>query len=194
MYNPFSRQTLWFSALIFFLAITSNADEGNATTPKEIAVGMRAPTFTLKDQSDREFSLETMISNGPVAVVFIRSIDWCTYCQLQTVQLSENLAEIQAGGGQVVVICYDAPNKVKKFTQRRKIKIPVLSDSDSKTIDAYAMRALKDGGGQSGSSQHGTFIIDKSSIVRAKPYLTSFEGRSAVDALVNGLKEASKQN
>ena len=28
--------------------------------PKEIAVGMHAPAFTLKDQNDREFSLDEM--------------------------------------------------------------------------------------------------------------------------------------
>jgi len=135
-----------------------------------------------------------MIQKGPVAVVFIRSIDWCTYCQLQTVQLSENLPEIQATGGQVVVVCYDAPHKVKRFAQRRKINVPVLSDVGSKTIDAYAMRALTGAGDQTGSAQHGTFVIDKSGIVRSKPFLTSFEGRAAVDALVNALKEAGKQN
>src|SRR6185369_12333054 len=110
--------------------------------PREIRIGDRAPLFTLKEQNDREFSLETMVKNGPVAVVFIRSIQWCSYCQLQTVQLSQNLAKVQAAGGQVVIVCYDPPEKVKRFTQRRKINVPVLSDSDGKTIDAYAMRAL----------------------------------------------------
>jgi peroxiredoxin len=193
MNNSFNRQILRCAALMVLLAFTSRAIDDNTASPKEIAVGMRAPTFTLKDQNDRELSLETMISKGPVAVVFIRSIDWCTYCQLQTVQLSQNLAEIEAGGGQVVVICYDVPSKVKRFTQRRKITIPVLSDADSKTIDAYAMRALKGDGDKAGAAQHGAFVMDKSGIVRAKPLLTSFEGRSAVDALVKALTEAGRQ-
>jgi peroxiredoxin len=193
MNNSFRRQISWFAGFLVFLTITSSAVDENTALPKEIVVGMRAPEFTLKDQNDREFSLKTMLGKGPVAVVFIRSIDWCTYCQLQTVQLSENLAEIQAGGGQVVMVCYDAPSKVKKFTLRRKVNIPVLSDADSKTIDAYAMRALKGDGDKAGASQHGAFVIDKSGIVRAKPLLTSFEGPSAVVALVNTLKEASKQ-
>jgi len=194
MDNFFTRQILRCASLMVLLAVGSRASDVVSGSPEEIAVGMRAPAFTLKDQNDQEFSLETMIGKGPVALVFIRSIDWCTYCQLQTVQLSENLQEIQAGGGQVVVVCYDAPDKVKRFAQRRKIKIPVFSDADSKTIDAYAMRALNGDGDKAGAAQHGAFVIDKSGIVRAKPLLTSFEGRSAVDALVNGLKEASKQN
>src|SRR5258705_910876 len=36
---------------------------------REIRVGDRAPLFTLKDQNDREVSLDTMIKKGPVAVV-----------------------------------------------------------------------------------------------------------------------------
>jgi peroxiredoxin len=180
------------AALMAFLAMSLKAVEAALAQAKEIVVGERAPSFTLKDQNDREFSLEAMIRKGPVAVVFIRSIAWCTYCQLQTVQLSEHLPEIQAAGGQVAVVCYDIPEKVKRFAKRRKIDVPVLSDVGSKTIDAYAMRALNGAGDQTGSAQHGTFVIDKSGIVRSKPYLTSFEGQAAVDALVNALKEAGK--
>src|SRR6185436_10484331 len=105
-----------------------------------IDTGERAPLFTLKDQNDREVSLAAMTKKGPVAVVFIRSIGWCSYCQLQTVQLSENLEKLQTAGGQVVIVCYDDPEKVKRFAERRKINVPILSDSDSKTIDAYGMR------------------------------------------------------
>jgi peroxiredoxin len=181
------------ASLIMFLAASATGFDGALAQAGEIAVGERAPSFTLKDQNDREFSLAAMIKKGPVAVVFIRSVDWCTYCQLQTVQLSENLAQIQAGGGQVVVVCYDAPYKVKRFAQRRKLNIPILSDADSKTIDAYAMRALNVAGDQAGSAQHGTFVIDQAGIVRSKPYLTSFEGGAAVEALVSALKEAGKQ-
>src|SRR5262249_32138337 len=84
-----------------------------APQAREIRVGDRAPLFTLKDQNDCEVSLETMLKKGPVAVVFVRSVEWCSYCQLQTIQLSRNLEKIKEAGGQVVVICYDAPEKVK---------------------------------------------------------------------------------
>jgi peroxiredoxin len=89
------------------------------------------------------------------------------------------------------MVCYDAPEKVKRFAERGKIKIPVLSDSESKTIEAYGMRALSGAGEQLGSSKHGTFVIDQSGIVRSKPYLTSFEGDGAVDALASALKDAN---
>jgi peroxiredoxin len=178
------------AALIVLLAVSSKAADGALAQTKGIAVGERAPLFTLKDQNDREFSLGAMTDSGPVAVIFIRSIEWCSYCQLQTVQLSDNFSKIQAAGGQVVVVCYDAPAKVKRFAKRRKVGVPVLSDVDSKTIDAYAMRAVTGSGNQLGSAQHGTFVIDKSGTVRSKPYLTSFEGDAAMDVLIGALKEA----
>jgi len=185
-------QILRSAVLTVLLAASAKAAEVAPAQAKEIVVGERAPLFTLKDQNDRKVSLAALVQKGPVAVVFIRSLAWCTYCQLQTVQLSENLAEIEAGGGQVVMICYDSPETIKRFTQRRNIQVPVLSDTGSKTIDAYAMRALTGTGDQTGSARHGTFVIDKSGVVRSKPYLTSFEGRSAIDTLMSALKEAGK--
>ena len=180
-------------AMLLMWSIGGIAAETLPTPPEPVAVGARAPSFALKDQNGQTYELEDMLKNGPVAVVFIRSIAWCSYCQLQTVQISENLAKIKATGGQVVVVCYDSLDKVKRFAQRRKLKVPVLSDPDSKTIDAYAMRALTGSGHQIGSAQHGTFVIDKSGIVRSKPYLTSFEGDAAIEALINALKEASTE-
>ena len=177
-----------------FLTTSAKAVDSSPVQSKEIAVGDRAPLFTLKDQNDRVVSLKEMLQKGPVAVVFIRSVTWCTYCQLQTIQLSDNLEEIEAGGGRVVAISYDPPETIERFTQRRKIKVPILSDTGSKIIDAYAMRALTGTGDQVGSARHGTFVIDQSGVVRSKPYLTSFEGRAAVDALVSALKEAGKPN
>ena len=168
---------------------------GGTETPAlthEVVVGARAPLFTLKDQNDREVSLAQMIQKGPVAVVFIRSVDWCSYCQLQTAQLSDHLADIRATGGQVVMVCYDPPEKVKRFAARRKLAVPILADTDSRTIDAYAMRAANGVGDQVGAAQHGTFVIDKAGIVRSKPYLTSFDGDSAVEMLITALKEAGK--
>ncbi len=41
-----------------------------------VAVGQKAPSFTLKDQDDHEVSLAALLKKGPVALVFFRSADW----------------------------------------------------------------------------------------------------------------------
>lgn len=187
----FSRDCGLLNLLLSALLAAAQVAPGQSSPqPREIVVGQRAPSFSLKDQNGQEVSLDALLKKGPVAVVFIRSVEWCVYCQLQTLQLQENLKEIEAGGGRVVVITYDAPEKVKRFAESKKITLPILSDTGSKIIEAYAMRSLANVGSQAGSSVHGSFVIDHERVVRSKPYLTSFEGRSAVDALVNALKEA----
>ena len=190
MLNPLFRLGRLVAAI--FCAAALNAPGQTAPHAHDIAVGQRAPSFTLKDQNDREVSLDALLKKGPVAVVFIRSVEWCVYCQLQTIQLQRDLKEIEANGGQIVVISYDAPEKVKRFAANRKITYPILSDPESKTIGAYAMRSVRGTGNQAGSAVHGTFIIDQKGIVRSKPYLTSYEERSAIDTLVNSLNEAKK--
>lgn len=48
------------------------ADEAKAG----LAVGTKAPDFTLKDQNGQEHSLADLLKAGPVALVFIRSAGW----------------------------------------------------------------------------------------------------------------------
>jgi cytochrome oxidase Cu insertion factor (SCO1/SenC/PrrC family) len=41
-----------------------------------LAVGEKAPRFTLKDQEGKERSLDELLQKGKVALVFYRSVDW----------------------------------------------------------------------------------------------------------------------
>ena len=41
-----------------------------------VAIGQKAPSFTLNDQSGRPVSLSALVKKGRVALVFFRSADW----------------------------------------------------------------------------------------------------------------------
>jgi cytochrome oxidase Cu insertion factor (SCO1/SenC/PrrC family) len=43
---------------------------------KPLAVGAKAPAFTLKDQKGEERTLDNYLKNGNVALVFFRSAKW----------------------------------------------------------------------------------------------------------------------
>ena len=58
------------------LALAATAAEPASPEKTGLAVGQRAPDFTLKDQNDRDVSLSALLKKGPVALVFFRSADW----------------------------------------------------------------------------------------------------------------------
>jgi peroxiredoxin len=155
-------------------------------------IGQHAPLFTLKDQNNQAVSLGEMLKKGPVALVFVRSADWCLYCKLQLIQLQRNLKTIEASGGQVVGISYDPVKVLKHFANEQAITFQLLSDVGSKTIDAYDMRNKQS---NDGSANHGVIILDQKGVIRARPYLLSSQpDQHNVDILVNALKEARNVN
>ena len=84
-------------------------------------------------------------------------------------QLQNDLKAIKASGLQVVGISYDSVALLKKFTEKRKIEFPLLSDHKSKTIDAFLLRnkSAKTGSRTDGIPYPATILIDTKGIVRA---------------------------
>ncbi len=63
-------------ACSLLLALTAGGGAPASPETAGLAVGQKAPEFTLKDQNDRDVSLATLLKKGPVALVFFRSADW----------------------------------------------------------------------------------------------------------------------
>ncbi len=86
------------------------------------------------------------------------------------VQLQAELNKIEVAGIQLVAISYDSAEDLKEFADKNKITFPLLSDADSKTIDAYGVRNKETdpGSRQDGIPHPGTILVDKNGVVRAK--------------------------
>ena len=164
--------------------------------PEEIGlrIGQRAPAFTLKDQNAKEVSLETLLKKGPVALVFFRSADWCLACDLQLIKLQRHLKEIETAGGQLVGISYDSTKTLKCFADKKTITISILSDADSKTIDAYGVRDTRTEAANSGVARHVGIVVDQKGFVRSKRLGVIYDERPGVNYLVQALKEAQNVN
>src|SRR5262245_8760667 len=76
----FVMNTIQFTTMLAacWLLVASSASAAEPAAPEKtgLAVGARAPAFTLKDQNDRDVSLGALLKKGPVALVFYRSADW----------------------------------------------------------------------------------------------------------------------
>ncbi|MBI4326373.1 MAG: redoxin domain-containing protein [Chloroflexi bacterium] len=64
--------------LILSLGLSPVATAAQEASPEKtgLAVGQKAPAFTLQDQNDQSVSLESLLQKGPLALVFHRSADW----------------------------------------------------------------------------------------------------------------------
>ena len=179
---------LWLLAAAL-LATPLEAAEEAAPADIGLRIGEQAPNFTLKDQNSHEVSLESLLKKGPVAVVFIRSADWCRFCKFELIHLQRNLKHFEAVGGQVVGISYDSTSALKKFADSRGITLPLLSDVGSRTIDAYGVRDNTPSA-KPGFAAHATFVLDQKGIVRAKLLKVIYQEQPGVGFLLDALKEA----
>jgi peroxiredoxin Q/BCP len=85
---------------------------------------------------------------------------------------------------QVVGISYDPVDVLGKFSEKRHITFPLLSDPESKVIAAYGLRNQEARGKAEGVPYPGTILIDRDGVVRAKLFLDGYRERHSLDELV----------
>ncbi len=89
---------------------------------------------------------------------------------------------------QVVGISYDDPKILKTFTDRNKITFPLLSDPESRVIEAYNIRNPAARGKAEGVPYPGTFLIDAKGTIRAKLFLEGYRDRHSSEALIRAAR------
>ena len=119
--------------LVFaFALLPSTASAQSKSGPR---TGTRIKDFTLRDQFGKPRKLSDFLSEGPMALVVLRSAGWCPHCREQLVQLQSELNSIEASGLQVVGLSYDRVQLLSNFASLQGIKFPLLADPDSDVIE-----------------------------------------------------------
>ena len=96
-------------------------------------------------------------------------------------------------------VSYDSVEVLKKFADDRKITFPLLSDPDSKTIAAYALKNKETAGKKFGKVDldgvpyPGTLIVDKDGVIRAKLFVDGYKDRHSIDELVKAAEGLKKK-
>lgn len=70
------RSTLVVGLTILGLGIVSSLHADSPPSEVGLAVGQKAPDFTLVDQTGERRSLDSLLEKGKLAIVFYRSADW----------------------------------------------------------------------------------------------------------------------
>lgn len=98
------------------------AEAGSQTPP----VGEAMPAFMLPDQQGRLVSLQSLLTTGPLVIVFLRG-HWCPYCSITAAAIAEISDEVTRLGARVVAI---TPER-RKYADRFGADYPMLSDIDN---------------------------------------------------------------
>lgn len=104
-------------------------------------VGKEARDFTLKTLMHDKQSLKELIK-GKKSIIFFWAT-WCPYCRQEIATLSKNMPDVQKKGIELVFINVgEAPNKVRSFLEKNKIKADVFLDEDSSVAREYGVVGL----------------------------------------------------
>jgi len=86
-------------------------------------------------------------------------------------------------------VSFDDPKVLTKFAKKQAITFPLLSDTDSRTIDAYGVRNLDVAGKRVDGIPHpGTFIVDRAGVIRAKLFHEGYKERHVSEQIIEAAK------
>jgi peroxiredoxin len=96
-----------------------------------LQVGDLLPEFALPDTDGRIVSSETLLAEGPLAVVFVRG-PWCPYCTLALEALEEVRPSIERLGAGLVVISPMPADDLRRAAVERELRLQLLSDAGAR--------------------------------------------------------------
>ena len=129
-----------------------------------IAVGSKAPDFTLPDQDRKPVTLSETVKNGPVVLAFFPAA-FSSTCQTEMCTFRDSLAELGASKGQVLGVSTDTFFALKAWADQQRLNFPLLSDYNKDVIRSYGV-VNADMIGMKDIAKRAVFVIDREGMVR----------------------------
>ena len=128
-----------------------------------VAVGSKAPDFTLTNQ-DREPVTLSQLQGKPVVLAFFPAA-FSSVCTKELCTFKDSMAQLGKANAQVFGISVDTFFTLKAFQDQQKLTFPLLSDFNKEVIRDYGV-FNENMSGLKGIAKRATFVIDKDGIVR----------------------------
>ena len=138
-----------------------------------IEVGAQAPDFVLKDQNNQEVRLSDFRGKRNVLLAFY-PLTFTNICQGELCQVRDNLADFVNESVQLLAISVDSPYAHKVWADRDGYDFPLLADFWPHGAVAQAYGVFNE---DRGFANRGTFLIDRSGIVRFAEMISPGESR-----------------
>ena len=131
---------------------------------KHLKIGDSAPTFKVKNQSDRMVELNQF--NGKKLVIYFYPKDNTPGCTTQACNLRDNYSEFTDKGYEILGVSADSVAKHEKFIAKQNLPFDLLADEDRTMLNAYGVWGLKKFMGKEYNGIHRTtFVIDENHII-----------------------------
>jgi peroxiredoxin len=129
-----------------------------------VDVGDKAPDFSLKDQNNEVVTLSEFAGKRNVVLLFY-PLAFTGVCQGELCSIRDDLSAFQNENVQVIAVSVDSPYAHKVWAADQVYEFPLLADfwPHGKVAQDYGV--FNDA---AGISIRGTFIIDKTGVVRWK--------------------------
>ena len=125
-----------------------------------LAIGSRAPEFTLPDQDDRTVSLSTLLNRGPLILYFYPA-DFTPGCTREACMLRDLHGDILKVGLAVAGVSPQSPGRHKEFREKYQLPFILLSDVEKFVVKMY------DANGPLGMGvRRATYLIDQARHIR----------------------------
>ena len=129
-----------------------------------LAVGDKAPEFSINDQDEKVVNLSDY--RGKKVVLYFYPKDQTPGCTAQSCNLRDNYERLLAAGYEVLGISSDSEKSHRKFIEKQNLPFTLLADTEKKVHDLYGTWVEKKMYGRTymGTART-TFIIDENGII-----------------------------
>jgi len=177
-----------YKIIVLFLLILNtnscnqNTNTQNMGTDKKIAVGDKAPLFSLPDQNGKIISLSDFIGKTKLVIYFYPK-DESYGCTKEACSFRDSYEDFKEAGAEVIGISADDEVSHQQFSAHHKLPFILLSDKDKQVARLYNV-------GKSLGVLPGrvTFVVDLQGIIRMI-YSSQINYQKHVDEAVEILKQ-----
>jgi len=129
-----------------------------------LAVGDKAPDFTLPNQDRTPVTLSEELTKGPVVLAFFPAAFSGT-CTKEMCTFRDSMSELNRMSASVLGVSTDTFFALKAWADAQHLTFPLLSDYNKTVINQYGV-VNPDMIGLKNIARRATFVIDRGGIIR----------------------------
>lgn len=142
------------------------------------------------DQNGTDQDFKSLKGANGAVLVFVRSADWCPFCQAQLIDLGEQASQITELGYSIVAISYDDTDKLDTFSKKYNLPFTMLSDQGSEIIKAFGIlnEDMKPSSSYYGVPHPTIYIVNADGYVTDVLAEEGYKNRPPAQAIVSTIK------